>query len=308
MYKFQNRPKGKSFDEFRIGTTKCLLSRLKNNPQGTYMKVPSSSKSTTFPTKIDQVNLIYQYYTVPNRSALHRARQKELQYCLQRHIANKYIDRIYLLVERPYSLRELGLGKKNDKIQQITIRHRVTFTDIFQAIKILGIRGYIIFGNADIFYDHTLRNIFNSVLFYKKSAFCQTRLEWDGVRGIRTGKINYGTFNCCSGPCRCWESGAMQDAWFLHSRWCPPPTRLFNFDFGRLGCDNIFCFLMAALGFNIYNEPYTIKCYHYHRTKLRNHNYASRLTHMPYMLLPPWTGATAFKSRPRDVMYRLPLF
>ena len=209
MYKFRKKSKKNTIKHFIFGKTKCVGWDLGKGGPTTYGRecrhVPTYAKwplqkSTVFPEKIDRVNLIYQYYLTPNKSIVEKARQKELEYCLQKHIANRYIDRIYLLVERLYTSQELGLREKGStKIRQINIGRRATFSDIFQTVKLHNIQGYIIFSNADIFYDQSLANIFRSELFYKKSIFCQARLDTD-----KNAKHN----------AQCWSDGAMHDAWF----------------------------------------------------------------------------------------------
>ena len=68
-------------------------------------------KLNTFETK-DDINLIYQYFIHDNIE-----RRKELEFCLKQNLENKNINKIYLLNEKIYSAKELGLTNHNNKIK-----------------------------------------------------------------------------------------------------------------------------------------------------------------------------------------------
>ena len=78
--------------------------------------------------------------------------------CLARNVSNPWIDKIYLFNENIYSDEELGV--KSDKIIQKKINNRLSYKDIFDNVDNYNIEGYIVFCNADIFFDNTLQNIF----------------------------------------------------------------------------------------------------------------------------------------------------
>jgi hypothetical protein len=63
-----------------------------------------------------------------------------------------------------------------------------------------------------------------------------------------------------------------QDTWILHSNFAVQEqhTKLFDFAFGKPGCDNKIVYLMDVLGYEIINDPKLIKTYHYHTEKTRN--------------------------------------
>ena len=253
------------------------------HPQVTlkYRKSGKPIKSKQFPYKKDPIFLIYQYYLYHNNNnKLQQQRQHELITCLQKNCKNEHIDKIFLLNERIYTKTELGLQNSKDyhKVQQINIGHRLLFNDIFKFIHKNKINGYIIFGNADIFYDDTLKNIFTSELFYKKSIFCQTRLDWnDTINRSQLPNIHHGDL----------QNGSSQDSWILHSRWAPMAFSLLTFYFGQGGCDNYFCFIMAQLDFNVYNEPFTIQANHYHQSALREWREKPHI-HMQILCIPPY--------------------
>ena len=64
-----------------------------------------------------------------------------------------------------------------------------------------------------------------------------------------------------------------QDTWIFHSNF--PITReqnkVFDFEFGKPGCDNKMIYLMKILGYNVINDPYGIKTHHYHASNVRNY-------------------------------------
>lgn len=247
-----------------------------------YRKSGLPKKSPLYPSKKDPVFLIYQYFVNHNSDKAKQVqRQRELITCLQRNCQNKYIHKIYLLNERIYTMEELGLPQNMaHKIEQINIGRRLMFSDIFMFVRERKLNGYILFGNADIFYDYTLQNIFTSELFYKKTVFCQTRLDWDPKKRInRLPNIHPEDL----------KNGSSQDSWLLHSRWAPPPSSFMNFHFGRGGCDNCFCFILALLGFNLYNEPFTIQTNHLHQSASREWTKQARMnTNVHILMIPPF--------------------
>ena len=178
-------------------------------------------------------------------------------------------------------MEELGLSTyMAHKIEQINIGRRLMFSDIFMFLRKSKLNGYILFGNADIFYNHTLRNIFTSELFYKKTVFCQTRLDYNPQKRMsRLPNIHPEDL----------KNGASQDSWLLHSRWATTPSAFMNFHFGRGGCDNCFCFILALLGFNLYNEPFTIQTNHLHQSASREWTQKERMNaNVHILMIPPF--------------------
>ena len=132
----------------------------------------------------DKVNLCYQFYIDQKTE-----RQKEIRECLSKNVLNPYIDKIYLLNERFYSSEELGIESK--KITQIVLNKRLTYKDIFDAVDEQKIKGYILCGNADIFFDASLKNIVNTELSLKPSMMSQIRFERMTPRQIQVAYLTY---------------------------------------------------------------------------------------------------------------------
>ena len=64
-----------------------------------------------------------------------------------------------------------------------------------------------------------------------------------------------------------------QDTWIFHSNFIPKKDeeKVFNFEFGKPGCDNKFIYLLNILGYEVLNDPGLIKTYHVHTTELRDY-------------------------------------
>jgi len=222
----------------------------------------------------DKINVIYQYFVHSNS-----IRQKEIEYCLQALLNNPHIDKIYLLNEKEYTERELGLSSFNNKeliqnkLFQKNIGTRLKYKDFFDFVD--EIEGYCILINSDIFLDDTVANLFVSDLAINKSAFSQLRFEYLGNLDTKSSKI--------FGP-----RPDSQDSWIIHSNFNVPKKqrKVFNFHLGKPGCDNKIIYLLRILGYKVYNSPNFVKTYHYHTSQIRN--YDSRdLIAKPYVYLFP---------------------
>jgi hypothetical protein len=200
----------------------------------------------------DKINLIYQFFIHKNKK-----RNKELKKVLKFNVDNKFIDKIYLLNEKIYSSEELGLT--SDKIEQININSRLKFKDIFNFINNNKIVGYNVIVNADIFLDETINNLKYSNIHNQKKMFALLRYEYD-QDGIEESKIFGPRFDS-------------QDTWIIHSNFKidEENNKIFNFEFGKPGCDNKIIYLMNILGYEIINDPYKIKTYHYHKNPIRDY-------------------------------------
>ena len=130
----------------------------------------------------DSVTLIYQFFIHEDKK-----RNEEIRQCLKRNVENEYIDKIILLNEKKYTDDELGI--KHKKIRQVNINKRLTYKDVFNCVQGDRLNGYIICCNADIFFDDTLQNIFNSELHAKKQVLMPLRFDYNDK-----GKIKYKLF------------------------------------------------------------------------------------------------------------------
>ena len=216
----------------------------------------------------DKVNIILQYFIHKNRS-----RFSEIRNCLRKNVLNKKINKIYLLNERIYKRKELGI--ESDKIVQINIKKRLTFEKVFDLIESEKIKGYIIVCNSDMFFDQTLSNLFISGLYQNKKVFCQLRFEFKNEKDLQKCKL--------FGPR--YDS---QDVWIFHSKHNVPKNlrKNFKFCFGKPGCDNKLTYLWKIFGYDITNDPYFIRTYHYHSSQIRDYSNKDIISYPFIYLLP----------------------
>jgi len=229
----------------------------------------------------DTINVVYQFFIHSNK-----LRQQENEYCLQQLVQNPLINNVYLLTEREYTLEELSVS--SEKIKQQVIGKRLTYKDFFDFVDTLS--GYCILINSDIFLDESLANVFTSGLATQKSAFAQLRFEF-----------TYANMNDLS---KCKIFGPRydsQDAWIIHSNFNIPKKyrKAFDFNLGKPGCDNKILYLLRIMGYTVYNDPNSIKCYHYHTSQVRDYNKAD-LIKQPYVYMFPHGFFSSVQSRMYD--------
>lgn len=227
----------------------------------------------------DEIHIFTQFF-------IHKdiERNDEIQKCLLHNVNNSLITKIHLLNERIYTDAELGIV--SSKIIQTNINslhlpstrtsYRLRFKDVFEYIRENAIIGYHVLVNADIFFDETLLNLQRSEIHLKKAMFAQLRYEYNGSTDLNQSVIFGPRFDS-------------QDTWIFHSNFSIPyhAEKIFNFEFGKPGCDNKFLYLMKILNYQIINDPKCIKTYHFHRSQTRN--YTNRdVIPMPWAVSVPY--------------------
>jgi hypothetical protein len=214
----------------------------------------------------DKINLIYQFF-------IHKVtkRSKEIQTCLEFNVQNKYIDKIYLLNERIYTDEELGIT--SDKIVQVDIKNRLKFQDVYTFINDSNIVGYNVVINADIFCDETINNLKFTEMHTKKQAMALLRYEY--AHNLQKSTLFGPRFDS-------------QDTWIIHSNHTikPDEQKIFNFEFGKPGCDNKVVYLFKILGYEVLNDPGLIRTYHIHHSRERNYS-NNDLINQPYGYIIP---------------------
>lgn len=218
----------------------------------------------------DNIYLIQQFFINSNTG-----RQNEIIDTLRRNTDLEHITKIFLLNEKIYTQKELGVNEKQmTKIQQININKRLTFKDVFTFQSKKKLKGYIIFSNSDIFFDKTIKNLYTSPLATEKTFMAQLRFEFNPTeRFLQKSKLFTE-----------WLSFA-QDTWIYHTNFQPSidiVNKIFDIPFGKPGCDNKLIYLMKIQGYNIINNPYLIKTYHNHYTQLREYTQSDRIQ-PPYL-------------------------
>ena len=220
----------------------------------------------------EKITLIYQFFICKNNEdrmkdiedkkflitqEMAEKRNKELRDCLKRHVENKLISQIILLNEEKYTNEELGIESK--KIKQIKLGKRLTYKDVFNHVSGDHLKGYVITCNADIFFDDSLKNIFNADLKNSKRILTPLRYEYEN-KNLKLCKI----FGPTSGT---------QDTWIFHvdHNISKKNRNLFNIKFGQYNCDSRVLYLFNLLGFEIVNDPTAIKTYHNHKSGAREY-------------------------------------
>lgn len=226
----------------------------------------------------DDIYLVYQFFIHSNKE-----RYKEIRHCLKCNIKLNLFKKIILLNERIYTKEELGLTEKEmEKIEQININKRLKYIDVFLQIKRIGLNGYVVFCNSDIFFDETIENIRRSCLSITKSVYTLLRFEYDPHKRLSKCKL----FNH---PKTNKPRPDSQDAWIYHTNQLETTGDLIrgaNFKLGMPGCDNKITYILTQLGYKCINVPYNVKTYHYHSTQIRNYNITDVIP-PPYLYIEP---------------------
>ena len=260
----------------------CIATWLRDTDQ-LYMKIPGatgkwpwmpyvSPKTTlSLPENScdDPIIIITQFYITKNNN-----RTNEIRKCLALNAHNNQVSKIYLLNEKIYSDKELGTS--NDKIQQVNIGARLKYSDVFGFVEKEKLSGFICILNSDIFFDKSVETIKRSGLENEKKIFCQLRYEYKD----KTKLVDSNLF----GPRQ--ES---QDAWLFHSSQNIEEQfrKMFAFNLGLPGCDNKIVYLFNIIGYQCYNEPELIKCYHYHNINSRSYDINTKSLPRPLVGIVP---------------------
>lgn len=207
------------------------------------------------PNTVDnEIHIFTQFFVHKNAS-----RNEELRHCMKQNHDNPHVAHIHLLNERIYTPEEMGLCSVH-KVHQEVIGKRLSFQSVFEYIREKKLKGYFVLVNADIFLDDTLKYLWATTLHEKKQFLALLRYEYTTVKGTQGAPLFGPRFDS-------------QDTWIFHSNFALKMNqeKLFGFDFGRPGCDNKIVYLMRMLGYEMFNDPKTIRTYHYHRSIMRDY-------------------------------------
>jgi len=213
--------------------------------------------------------LITTYYKTMNIE-----RNNEIDKCLLNNIHNKYIETIYLLNNQYFEFDFLDDIQKI-KIKQIIISTKNDYKLLFKD-AILFINHYLkdkvcILSNSDIYFNETLslvsnlsKNIFYALLRYEEDENnCFQIFSKDNI-----------------------PRNDSQDSWIFKSPLHVNVNRL-NFEFGTLGCDNIFATIVSNnCNIQIRNPSLDIISIHVHTSNFRTYNEKNRI-HGKYCLITP---------------------
>ncbi len=227
----------------------------------------SNTSNIQITENIDKINIFCQYFIHPNKE-----RHEEIVKCLKMNVNNEYITQIYLLNERIYTEEELDIS--SNKIIQINIGHRLQFKDVFEYINSNNITGYNVIINSDIFFTSDIKNLFKTDIHINKKMYALLRYEYDEIDIEKSQLFGH--------------RGDSQDTWIIHSNFNigTKENKMFNFEFGKPGCDNKLIYLMFLLGYEVLNDPEFIKSYHIHKSNIRNYNVTQTIS-PPYEIIMP---------------------
>ena len=205
---------------------------------------------------------ITQYYRSKSK------RTKEIDFCLERNIANPYIDKIVLLNEEVYDLKEKV--EKVEKVEQIVIGKRLFYDDVLKYIAALPEDVIVVFANADIFLDSSIRTIWSTSLENKFFAL----LRYDYANGKSQ----------IFGP-----RADSQDTWIVSSKSVKERTwdEEVHFSFGISGCDNSITMEMLRKKFLVINPALSIKTHHVHASEIRTYDKDEIVNKDVYLYIEP---------------------
>jgi predicted small secreted protein len=214
------------------------------------------------------MNLITTYYTSSNTERLN-----EINLCLQKNIENKYIKKIILLNNEIFPLDFLNDPFK--KIIQVKISnnesYKLKFNDSVKYINEYCKDEICILANSDIYFNESLFKINRFNISNKMFSLLRYDLKEDNSLEIFK---NFDT-----------PRNDSQDSWIFMS-----PMNisydLIDFEFGTLGCDNMFSSIVYNTGLTITNPCYDIVSIHVHKSNYRTYNENSRI-HGNYLFIDP---------------------
>ena len=220
----------------------------------------------------DPIYLIQQFY-IPNN----KKRSIEIKNCLKKNVKNKLFDKIFLLNEKYYDKDQIGVLPKS--VKQIKIGKRLMVSDIFNFIDEYNINGYVVFSNSDIFFDNTLINIKHSNLSNQKKIYSQLRFEYNANKELSACTLNQnGNNTYLKSFSKMTDSSPHKfdsaDTWIFHSKFnlhSSAREKLKKY-LGYAGIDHVIPKIFYQNGYEIANEPYLIKTYHWHESDHREWN------------------------------------
>jgi len=176
-------------------------------------------------------------------------RSAEINLCLQKNIENPFIDKIILLNEEEHTFT-------NPKIEQIVIGKRLHYDDVIRYIETLKNDSIVVFANADIYLDSTIRYTWSTKMDNKFFALLRYDDDEHGKSTI-------------FGP-----RADSQDCWIISSGSVKSRTWNYdsiNFSFGVSGCDNAITLEMLRMKYLVVNPALTIKTHHVHNSEIRTY-------------------------------------
>ncbi len=184
---------------------------------------------------MNKISLFVNYYIDSNKE-----RQKELEYCLNCNIENKYIEQIFLLHEYNVVIPD------NPKLIGVNVGNRPTFDDMFAFAN--NFDGIKIIANSDIYFNDTI-------------ALC-SKLNEKEVFALNRWDLNK------DGGLEFFNKNDSQDVWIYKGK-----VNNLNayFNIGQMGCDCVLAYELDKCGFNVLSPSKQIQAIHVDRLKKKNY-------------------------------------
>ncbi len=214
-------------------------------------------------------------------------RLKELQISLYKNAINPFIYKIHIAVEgtaTALDILHIIPPKYLCKIQFFFINGRLTYKNALEYISKLSSLDYAAIINTDIYFDESIRALWNVTLDNTFMAL----LRYDTTIEYTMGETDAKQPTLFSGDtCNC-----SQDAWIFQVKDVITDCSMnnwsnYDFSLGELGCDNTIISELVSNGWNVCNPCYTIKIYHLHDSNMRTYQYKNRITHGVYTFIAP---------------------
>jgi len=193
--------------------------------------------------------LITQYYKSPVPK-----RAKEIDRCLQKNVANKYIDQIILLTERT---QEVPIS---NKVKQHVIGQRLRFNIAVKWIyDHVDPDTHVIIANSDIYMDDSTRVLWS----INMSNVFFSLLRWDDGEDDASPPKMFG------------PRSDSQDTWIVSAKSVKERVwdwSTLDFPFGQGGCDNAFTIEMFRQKFLVVNPSMNLITHHVHNSGVRNYD------------------------------------
>lgn len=171
-------------------------------------------------------------------------RTNEIIFCIKENIKNKYIEKIYLFVDKHEKVPDEIL---DDKVIIIR-RNRPTYYEMIKMSNELESKDELfIIANSDILFDESLQYVYN--IDMSKVFMGLTRHDY--VTKEFFGRIS------------------SQDAW-IYKRGLKEDEKA-DFKLGTYYCDSRIFRIYYDLGYNVLNPSKKVKIWHYHTDEYRNY-------------------------------------
>lgn len=214
-------------------------------------------------------------------------RFKELVTCLRKNLENPFIKAVHVFIEGDEELYDF-ISKFPLELRQKVVNYdsckRFTYKDIMKRlIEIGNERDIVGFANADIFFDETIRELWNIDLHDR----CITLLRHDCSSAWASGEAG------AAEPRLYGPRDDSQDAWFFSAaslkqrKEAGESWASLDFEVGQAGCHNCFAGELIRRRWVLGNPAFTIKAYHLHESPERTYNETDLVSRGVYATVAP---------------------